>query len=383
MSIKIPEALRRSNNVITLDKKTLNDTFVKDYNIVILDIKIKNVLKSWKNDKTIDKKIQKYKRDYKEATVENIKNDIKKKIKKLIKLKKDLENDVILKNYIKDTEQYIIQYKNSKNFNQMDKIKIIVCYLQVLNKYIEHNIVYTSERKFDLCNHCGENLTGLPIDEFEQVECSNCGNLKRIILYSVESNFLQASTNMSSSEDVNIDTFKRDMKIYRCLSLNIPDPSIYEMLENYFVKNGNPPASEIIKRNLDHNGRREGTSPKILKYALIHLGKENLIPYINYIGMKYWNWSKPPISDEIEEIIFNKRKIMHKVFIKMNVENKKKITPPPSQFLLWKHLEMEGFDCEPNDFKLPAFKESLDRYKMQWKLMCENTPDNLDIFYIP
>jgi hypothetical protein len=104
--------------------------------------------------------------------------------------------------------------------------------------------------------------------------------------------------------------------------------------------------------------------------ALSHIGETSLNNDVNLIGSLYWNWKLPNISKFIDKIMTHYDKTQEVFYIMPNRERQSSIG---RHWRLYKHLQLVGYPCKKNMFKISNMEESVNQRVKLWKIMCEQS----------
>lgn len=374
----------------TLPEK-ITGTYSLDFNIIHIDNIIREKLRQEKferlkyletrcgNLENNSKKPQTY--IMREKTLLEMTN-IRKEIKQIqtgekLKIYNEEVNDILRKyrecNFILNTLS-----EDSQQFNDNIglRISLIEDYLDVARKYMPVDVIRTNQNSNDICIGCGKSLSQVAPSDEGFIRCPNpeCGTEHSQIII-VKSSKDNSRININSNtEDESIDNFIRAFMRYQGLQLDGPDESIYNELDNYFIRLGRPIGEEIKKLPLNSKGRRGDTDHSMLWTALSKIGHPECYEHANLIGNKYWGWTLPNIM-HMKESIIDKYNKTQKVFYQIPPEERGRNSSLGTQYRLWKHLQLEGHECYMDEFKIAENAESLRTHNKLWKLMCEGTDD--------
>lgn len=114
--------------------------------------------------------------------------------------------------------------------------------------------------------------------------------------------------------------------------------------------------------------------------ALSHINRTEFYEDYNLIGHIIWNWILPDISKYREKIIDHYNKTQ-KVFCRIPPEERGRNSSLGTQYRLWRHLQLIGFPCKMEQFKIAEDPDSLMIHNQLWRKMCEGCHDP-EIYYI-
>ena len=113
--------------------------------------------------------------------------------------------------------------------------------------------------------------------------------------------------------------------------------------------------------------------------ALLETGYSGCYEDINYIMNQYWGWDLPDVS-HLEDLILSDYAKTQKVWKNMSELEKGRKSSISTQYRLYRHLQLRGHMCHPDEFKLPQ-PTSIRTYDNIWKILCDRCPDP-EIYYI-
>ena len=209
---------------------------------------------------------------------------LEKKISEIENLIEDYNNDISLKKYLHESIFYLT---NEENLSLEDKKR----YIFVADKYI--NIELLKKNKNTLsCKICHYDLEDT-LEEDENVyicpKCNACNNFLTPIKYIKDIEYGKTIDEDVINFSKVLDKFegKNDIRL---------ENNFFQKLDDYFnskdMKNG------IYYKELPVNGegKKEGTSKKLLFEALEYLNYSQYYDETNYIANVYWGWELPDIS---------------------------------------------------------------------------------------
>jgi hypothetical protein len=262
------------------------------------------------------------------------------------------------------------------------RVSLIERYLDIAADYIELDIVRLNDCPSDLCTGCGASLANVVASEDGTIRCINpecCVEHNMII----NTKMSKDSARVSSGNNINdesIDNFLRSFICYNGLQTDIPDQSLYDELDEYFMQNDRPTGEEIRELPLNERGRRGDTTHEMLWYALSQIGRSDYYKDTNLIGHVYWGWLLPDTMQFREKIISDYHKTQ-KVFYKIPPEERGRDSSLGTQYRLWRHLQLVGYECYMDEFKIAENQESIRTHNRLWRMMCEGANDP-NIYYI-
>lgn len=280
----------------------------------------------------------------------------------------------------------VFDVEEEEKYEELDddlryRIHLIDEYLDIAADYIEIDIIRNNSRPSDLCNGCGMSLSKVATSEEGTVRCPECFTEHDvIILNKLAKDGARINTN-NSTDDESIDNFLRAFIRYQGLQLERPDDSLYDELDDYFLRHDRAPGEQIRQLPLNSRGRRGDTDHKMLWNALSQIGHSEHYEDANLIGHIYWGWTLPNVM-HLKERIIDKYNKTQKVFYQIPPEERGRNSSLGTQYRLWRHLQLEGHECYMDEFKIAENSDSIRTHNRLWRLMCEGAKDP-DIQYIP
>jgi hypothetical protein len=236
------------------------------------------------------------------------------------------------------------------------------------------------EQSSDICLGCNLSLTKFGINENGIQRCLNCQTEYTVMILSKLSKDGGCVSN-GNTDDESIDNFIRAFIRYQGLQPqeHIPD-ELFEELDAYFHQNDRKLGEEIKLLPLNKRGRRGDTDHKMLWNALSYIHRSEFYEDTNLIGHLYWGWTLHNLMHFKEKIISDYMKTQ-KVFYQIPPDERCRTSSLGTQFRLWRHLQLIGHECYPEEFKIAENAESMRTHNKLWQLMCEGAGDP-NIHYI-
>lgn len=380
----------------------IEGTYTEDYNILYIDSIIKKKLQ---RESTIDikvlksdlqKLVAKLKRPLthvtRESTIDSIKSlteniqaiETGQKYREYIDLSTPVIN--LYKSYksgIKKITFNSSEPENDVNLSNNDlkhRLSIIEQYFSIAEKYISLNIIHKIDIEENVCKGCSTSLVDVVINDNGTQICPNCCTEHDVIILSKTSKDSARINTLSTNDDDSIENFLKAFDRYQCIQNDIPPETLYQELDNYFIKHGKPIGKDVRKLPMDSRGRRGNTNHSMLYTALLKIGYSDYYEDANFIGNKYWGWKIPNVQ-HLRSNIIDKYHKTQKALYKIPVEERGRISSLGTQYRLWRHLQLEGHVCFMDEFKIAENPDSLRTHDKLWKKMCENSGDP-DIKYI-
>jgi hypothetical protein len=333
-----------------LPEPSFHGTYKTDYNILIMDSKIKKYLLSLKNRVgPLKLELANYRERVPEASVSE-QSFYKGMISNLRLEIKDCRNLTKYNDYIESTSGLIKRYSSTET----PKHPIIDAYLAEASKYA-HVEVSRVPSKVEYCE-CGESLNDSNVRE-ECVDCHNCGRV-------ISCNYTDRLVKDAKYIDMNMGSQPYDEVIKKMLSeyqgkIEAPDETILRV-DEYLHKNGMYP-DDPSELHYTSNGKLEGTSVTMMKKILEKVGMKSEKKSVHYICSMCWGWKLQDIS-HIEMQVLVTYKQIRAVF---NEKYKKQKTP--NSFFIYKILLEYGVQCDDDDFGLPKSPACKSDLEEKWR----------------
>lgn len=294
--------------------------------------------------------------------VDQIDEVVKCRLKKL-KLEKDLTK------YLNISKEKIERYKNNENKYYLED------YLDLCSQYIRVERIKNIKNNFK-CKACGQDLEDLKEDCDGVVTCFKCNCINT---YMSPVTYQRDIEKFNYFFDEDINNFVKILDKFEGKTNLILDNNFFKLLDEYFNNLGIPPGEKI--RKLPHNldGKKEGTSRKILWMALEKLGYSQYYDETSYICNVYWGWKLPDLTKYRDQLIKDYQ-FTQNIWNTIKIEYKRSASLG-TQFRLYVQLMAVGYPhCNREDFKIQENIESLRLHNEAWKRMCEKS--NIKYFYV-
>lgn len=262
-----------------------------------------------------------------------------------------------------------LKESDSETSNDELRHRLISNYLEIARKYIKIDVVREIPYNYH-CPNCGSDLREVTIDEETGVQQCSCGLKKYNIL---RNNIIPDSSRVPNSKigyDDRENFIKSLQRDQGQQPNKIPDV-LFEILDNYFESFDLPSAEEIIKRPLTKKGSRVNSSKQLMIKALQETGNSGYYEDINLICHLYWNWTLPDYS-EIMDLVIEDYDKLQPIFISLPKERKSNLN---IEFRRFKHLQMRGYPCNIDDFKMIKTREILEEHDRIWMAMIEQAQE--------
>ena len=178
-------------------------------------------------------------------------------------------------------------------------------------------------------------------------------------------------------EDVN--NFVKILDKFEGKTSLIIDNHLIELLDNYFLGLGMKKGSEIKKIPCNLDGKKDGTTRKLMWNALEYLNYSQYYDETSYICNIYWGWKLPDITKYRDQLIKDYQ-LTQNIWNSIKSEYKRSASLG-TQFRLYVQLMAVGYPhCNRDDFKIQENIESLRLHNDAWKRMCEKC--NIKYHYV-
>lgn len=292
-------------------------------------------------------------------------------------------NDILqeYRKYSGRVKTVIFDIEKEERYEELDddlrhRVYLIDKYLDIASEYIQIDIIRINNRPADICTGCGISLAQVATSEEGTVRCPDpeCQTEHSvIILTKLAKDGSRINTN-SSTDDESIDNFLRAFIRFQGLQPDHPDESLYDELDEYFARHDRPSGEEIKQLPLNSRGRRGDTNHKMLWDALSQIGRSEYYEDANLIGNIYWGWTLPEVM-HLHERLKDKYNKTQRVFYQIPPEERGRNSSLGTQFRLWRQLQLEGYECYMDEFKIAENADSLRLHNKLWRMMCEGSND--------
>lgn len=259
-------------------------------------------------------------------------------------------------------------------------IYLIDSFFDIAKKYITVDVIRVNNIPSNLCLGCNASLEKVAQNDDGFICCPECQTEHNTMIVTKSSKDGSRINSNGSTEDESIDNFLRAFTRYHGLQQDKPNESLYQELDDYFIRLCRPTGEEIRKLPLNERGTRGDTDHKMLWSALSQIGRSEYYEDANWIGHVYWGWTLPDAM-KYKEIIISDYNETQKVFYQIPAEERERDSSLGTQYRLWRHLQLVGHTCYMDQFKIAENPESLRKHHKTWRAMCIGT-NNPRIQYI-
>jgi hypothetical protein len=265
----------KTNN-IKYEEGCITGSYYNDLNILTIHQIIINKLNKEKY------KIKELEKELNTLLINFIENpsaeNINKRILDLKKTIEDINNETKLKTYTKLSKNYIDTYKKYPKINDSfgyiseddisdEKLKLILNYLDICEKYIKIDIIRKFVKKNN-CTTCGNIINEYVPDINGYILCNNCGTCT--IPLSLEDYIFDKPKEKKKLSDV--ETYKKSLNRYVNGKVDF-NQTLIDDLDRYFEINNQPTSQTIgdyeLRGNIVGRRIRGPTSIRMMKNALI------------------------------------------------------------------------------------------------------------------
>lgn len=255
--------------------------------------------------------------------------------------------------------------------NDIQRIECIMDYLTLAKKYVKITHTTTGYNKIiptNLCYDCSYDLSMVPIQKGNIIECPECGRTK------ILQNKSLSKTKEKNSEVV---TKEISLSMKKCfdeyigkINLKLDKEKLVKDLNIYFAKKGIPTSKEAEKIPLSPNGKKRGTSTSKMRIAIKSCG------YTCYGAARYlcklvWGWSLQDLSS-LEMTIINDAISLELGYQRIPEKLNGRKASISKQATLYFLLRNRGVDVDQDDFKIPKDKRNCNNLL---ELACEYCDD--------
>lgn len=367
--MNISKSIKKENNV--------TDSF-DNFDIFHTDEKIKKLICQEYN------KLNNYKSEllnYEDFSIKNS-NNISDKKKKELKLKinilnqkiNDIENDILMAEYICISTPVLEKYKkliytpvkvsffnnsNIKNINDSDKNEIIEEFYEIAKKYIPIKIYKKETPERYVCN-CGNqnNYT----ESQNKIICNECSNVHSI--QSIQTSFKDIDrVNLSQKYKYKKKVHFRDtVNQYQGKQNKKINPDIFSILEQQFLIH-----NLVNLEGKSHNEKYSNITKEHIYMFLFETNNSNYYEDINMIHTYFTGIPCPDISD-IEHLLYEDFDKVVDAY--ESLENIDRIHFLNGQYILYQLLRRRKIKVKESDFDILKTRERLVEHDDIYQKIC-------------
>lgn len=296
------------------------------------------------------------------------KNKTKQEISQIEDKILDYTENFTLKKYVDQSRNLIIEI--TKNPEDQEKIEK---FLSVCKKFITIDLIKNTDISIK-CRGCG-NILEEEETERENIRiCPICNCYNPVMNPSKYTRDLEYNTCVY---DEDISNFFKVLEKFEGKNNSGIHETLYDELDEYMKNINMHPGSFYRSLPLLKNGKKKGTSKKILWQALEFLSYNQYYEEASYICHVYWGWKLPDLSFYRDRLVEDYQKTQVAwAKIKKNYNRSASLG---TQYRLYVQLMAVGYPyCEREDFRIQEMVESLRLHNHAWEEMCKET--GIDFF---
>ena len=372
----------------------ITGSYTFDYNIAQTDRMMKELLEDERSDKIKQLHEAKHKLEQEIQRPQTLvqRKDCYQRLQELLKQIEAIESGTRQRQYLEATASLVKEYNKLQTHQEVvtvgkgkkhpvldevdqERLRIIGRYLHLLKDFIPVNVIRIQHHPTQACLNCGASLADVAVGADDIQECPVCKTEHS--MYSIEksSNKDGMRLQLNSEVDDSLANFLKAFVQYQGLQSTQPAETLYAELDKYFTGCRRPIGAEIRKLPLNTKGYRGDTNHKMLLKALADIGHSSHYEDVNLIGHVYWDWPLPNVNHLKDQIIQDYKKTQD-VFYSIPVEERRRSSSLGTQFRLWRHLQLRGHPCYPEQFKISDNETSLSIHNYLWDRMCRECNDN-------
>jgi len=274
----------------------------------------------------------------------------------------DYTNDKSLKEYLSLSEEMLLSLKDDPT----NELKIEI-YLAHCKKHISIDLIKNLEEAYR-CKGCKEKLDE-SLSGDTPIICPYCDCVNTTMRPSKYVKDIEYG-NVAYDEDI-VNFIKVLDKFEGKNSTPIHD-SLFDELDQYMKNVNLKPGEYYRKMKIEPNGKKKGTSKKLLWQALESLGYNQYYDEASYICHIYWGWNLPDLSLYRDRLIEDYQNTQM-VWKQIRSDYKRSASLGTQYRLYVQLLAIDYPHCEKEDFRIQEMVESLRLHNNAWKIMCKKT----------
>lgn len=290
-----------------------------------------------------------------------------------------VKSRTIISSYILEVTTVLESYTNVKRSGQPhgSLLHYVEHFLSIARRYTPININRVQEDDGFYCVSCDYKLDNMH-DRDGFVICPKCHNRQPATqpVHPVSEGTLVSA---SVPESTGIANFRESFSRWQCQGGDHITDEFWVKLDKYYSDHGRPPAAFIRAQPINEKGWTYDTSVSML-IATLKVVEPDYYEHINYIGHKYFGWLAHDVEHFWIKIEIHYHKTEH-VLNSMSREERQRKSSLGTQYRLYRHLQMVGYPCSRDQFKIAENADSLSKHHKLWRKMCEGANDP-EIFYI-
>ena len=294
--------------------------------------------------------------------VDQIDEVIRFKLKKLKKID-------LLQQYSETSLEKILMYKNFPTKENLED------YLDICSIYIRIERIKNIDYIFN-CKGCNNSLENLKEDSEGVVTCPKCNCINT---YMKPNNYQRDLEKFNYCFDEDVNNFIKILDKFEGKTNLMIKVDFIDLLDGYFLNIGLKSGAYYKKLPLTIDGKKKGTSRKLLWVALEKIGYSQYYDEVSYIANIYWGWSLPDLTKYKDQLIKDYQ--MTQNIWNLIKGDYKRSASLGTQFRLYVQLKAVGYpNADRDDFKIQDNIESLRLHNECWKIMCEKS--NIEYHYV-
>lgn len=332
-----------------------------DINLDIIDKAIKHrFLKLKEGIYNIRADIELLKNEKIETTTYASKHYYERKIQEKLTFMDSIKNDHQLNKYITETEYLIKSYKVNKDIN------IAEVYLNLANKYIKIEKIKQVKNNLT-CRACDYELGNLIEERDGFFICPECNMLNNSLK---PNKYVRDLENYNRNHEEDINNFIKIIDKFEGKNTLPIHEDLYKELDDYFIEREMRKGEYYRKLPYLENGKKKGTSRKLLWSALEKIGYNKYYDETSYIAHIYWGWKIPDLTLYRDQIIKDYQ-ITQQIWNDIKKDYNRSASLG-TQYRLYVHLLSVDYPyCDRDDFKIQDMVESLRLHNHAWERMCK------------
>jgi hypothetical protein len=283
-------------------------------------------------------------------------------IEKLEEMIEDYTHDKSLGEYISEADVYLKLLKEKPN----DQV-LIDHYLAHCRKHISIDLIKNLEEALR-CKGCNQKLDEELVRD-APIVCPRCDCLNTSMR---PSKYIKDVEYGNAVYDEDIVNFMKVLDKFEGKNNTPIHSSLYDELDRYMKNINQKPGEYYRKMKKDENGKKKGTSKRLLWQALESLGYNQYYDEAGHICHVYWGWDLHDLSlyrDRLIEDYQNTQMVWKQ--IRKNYDRSASLG---TQYRLYVQLLSIDYPrCDREDFRIQESVESLRLHNHAWKRMCEKT----------
>jgi len=312
--------------------------------------------------------IKKYEKNMKKIELESDRLEyssilqIKEDTTRMIMEINDYKNDTSLKNYLEESKHILSILKTKENYDS----DMVEDYFSICRKHIKIDLIKNIEEEIK-CVGCGG-----PLSEPTHIEmvvvCPNCDTINPSMKPSKYTRDIEFGNTVYDEDIMN---FIKVLDKFEGKNTCPIHPELYEELDGYMENLNMKPGAYYRNLPINKNGKKDGTSKRILWQALESLGYNQYYEEASRICHIYWGWTLPDLSfyrDKLIEDYQNTQCVWN-----MIKGDFKRSASLGTQYRLYVQLMAVGYECDREDFRIQEMVDSLRLHNQAWSRMCKET----------